>query len=241
MHAKLLQSFSTLCYLMDCSPPGFSVLGIPHPWNSPSKNTGVDCHALLLGNFTTQKLNLCLLCLTALAGGFFTYWATWEAPRRIKPPHSRESAKYGREWRCCFSLYRHFIVSVWMKPSLCIQVIRLETGWKEWEKLLTFVEHSKYRWDCESAIRMSMCWRWCWRQLYQVNNDSFCAVNMKIESVSVSQIHDSILFLFNGNRCYEEIESEVNLMETVSLCYTLCKNANSFSLFSFNFNFYKKI
>ena len=147
MHAKLLQSFLTLCYPMDCSPPGFSVLGILYQWNSPGKNTGVDCHALLQGNFSTQKLNLRLLCLTALAGGFFTYWVTWEAPRRIKPTHSRESAKYRREWRCCFSLYRHFIVSVWVKTSLCIQVIRLKTGWKEWEKLLTFVEHSKYRID----------------------------------------------------------------------------------------------
>ena len=88
---------------------------------------------------------------------------------------------------------------------------------------------------------MSMCWRWCWWQLYQVNNDRFCAVNMKIESVSVSQIHDSILFLFNGNRCYKEIESEVKLMETVSLCYILCKDTNSFTLFSCNFNFSGKI
>ena len=73
MHAKLLQSFPTLCYPMDCSPPGFSVLGILYPWNSPGKNTGVYCHALLQGNFLTQKLNLRFLCLTTLAGGFFTY------------------------------------------------------------------------------------------------------------------------------------------------------------------------
>ena len=28
------------------------------PWNSPCKNTGVDCHALLQGIFPTQGLNL---------------------------------------------------------------------------------------------------------------------------------------------------------------------------------------
>ena len=31
------------------------------PWNSPEKNTGVGCHALLQGIFLTQGLNLGLL------------------------------------------------------------------------------------------------------------------------------------------------------------------------------------
>ena len=42
----------TLCNPMDCSPPGSSVRG-----DSPGKNTGVGCHALLQGNFPTQGLN----------------------------------------------------------------------------------------------------------------------------------------------------------------------------------------
>ena len=33
------------------------------PWDSPGKNTGVDCHALLQGIFLTQGLNLSLLHL----------------------------------------------------------------------------------------------------------------------------------------------------------------------------------
>ena len=37
---------------MDCSPPGSSVHG-----DSPGKNTGVGCHALLRGIFPTQGLN----------------------------------------------------------------------------------------------------------------------------------------------------------------------------------------
>ena len=37
---------------MDCSPPGSSVHG-----DSPGKNTGVGCHALLQGVFPTQGLN----------------------------------------------------------------------------------------------------------------------------------------------------------------------------------------
>ena len=43
---------------MDCSPPGFSVLG-----NSPGKNTGVGCQSIHQGIFLTQGLNPCLLCL----------------------------------------------------------------------------------------------------------------------------------------------------------------------------------
>ena len=40
----------------DCSPPGFSVHA-----DSPSKNTGVGCHALHQRIFPTQGLNLGLL------------------------------------------------------------------------------------------------------------------------------------------------------------------------------------
>ena len=38
----VIHSCPTLCDPMDCSPPGPSV-----HWNSPGKNTGVGCHALL--------------------------------------------------------------------------------------------------------------------------------------------------------------------------------------------------
>ena len=43
---------------MDYGPPGSSVHG-----DSPGKNTGVGCHALLQGLFLTQGLNPRLLCL----------------------------------------------------------------------------------------------------------------------------------------------------------------------------------
>ena len=43
----------TLCDPMDCSLPGSSVHG-----DSPGKNTGVDCPALLQGIFPTQGSNL---------------------------------------------------------------------------------------------------------------------------------------------------------------------------------------
>ena len=46
VHAKLLQACLTLCDSMDHSPTRLSC-----PWDSPGKNTGVGCHALLQGIF----------------------------------------------------------------------------------------------------------------------------------------------------------------------------------------------
>ena len=57
MCAKLLQLCPTLCDPVDCSPPGSSVHGI----DSPGKNTGVGCPALLQGIFLIQGSNLCRL------------------------------------------------------------------------------------------------------------------------------------------------------------------------------------
>ena len=49
------------------------------PWDSPGKNSGVNCHALLQRIFPTQGSNLPLLCLLHwLVGSFFTTSATWE-------------------------------------------------------------------------------------------------------------------------------------------------------------------
>ena len=52
------QSCPTLCYPMDCSPPGSSV-----PLDSPGQNTGVGYHFLLQGIFPTQGSNPHLLYL----------------------------------------------------------------------------------------------------------------------------------------------------------------------------------
>ena len=58
MHAKSLQPCLTLCNPMDCSLPR-----LLSPRDSPGKNTGVGCHALLQGIFLTQGSNLHLLHL----------------------------------------------------------------------------------------------------------------------------------------------------------------------------------
>ena len=50
MLCLVTQSCLTLCDPMDCSLPGSSVHG-----DSPGKNTGVGCHALLQGIFPTRR------------------------------------------------------------------------------------------------------------------------------------------------------------------------------------------
>ena len=60
---------------MNCSPPGSSA----HD-DSPGKNTGVGCHALLQGIFPTQGSNLHLLGLLHWQAGSLSVISTWETP-----------------------------------------------------------------------------------------------------------------------------------------------------------------
>ena len=47
------------------------------PGDSPGKNTGVGCHALLHGISPTLGSNSCISCI---AGRLFIYWVIWEVP-----------------------------------------------------------------------------------------------------------------------------------------------------------------
>ena len=75
----IAQSCLTLCDPMDCSLPGSFVHG-----NSPDKNTGVGCHALLQWIFETQGSNpglphcrQILYCLSLQGKNPPAMWATW--------------------------------------------------------------------------------------------------------------------------------------------------------------------
>ena len=61
------QSCPTPCHSMTLAPPGSSVHG-----DSPGKNTGVSCHALLYCIFPTQESNPCL----PHWHGLFAIWAS---------------------------------------------------------------------------------------------------------------------------------------------------------------------
>ena len=70
------QSCQILCSPMDCSLPGSSVHG-----DSPGKNTGMGCHALLQGIFPTQGSNPCLLQCRSHRRCGFSPWI-WKIPWR---------------------------------------------------------------------------------------------------------------------------------------------------------------
>ena len=57
-------------------PHGLSSAGLLCPWDSPGKNTGVGCHALLQGISLTQGSNLRLLHLL--------HWQAGSLP--LEPP-----------------------------------------------------------------------------------------------------------------------------------------------------------
>ena len=77
MMCLVTQSCPALCEPTECSPPGSSVHG-----DSPGKNTGVGCHALLQGIFLTQGSNLC--CLHLLHCKWILYHvATAGAPKKV--------------------------------------------------------------------------------------------------------------------------------------------------------------
>ena len=57
--AASLQLCPTLCDPIDGSPPG-----LPHPWDSPGKNTGVGCHFLLQCMKVKSESEVAQSCLT---------------------------------------------------------------------------------------------------------------------------------------------------------------------------------
>ena len=68
MRPKSFQLPLTLCNPMNCNLPGSSVHG-----DSPGKNIGMGCHALLQGIFLTQGSNSCLL--------YLLHWQMGSLPR----------------------------------------------------------------------------------------------------------------------------------------------------------------
>ena len=74
---KLVQSCPTLCNPMNCSLPGSSVHG-----DSPGKNTGV---AVPFSMGSSQLRDwIWVSCVSCIAGGFFTVWATREALKKME-------------------------------------------------------------------------------------------------------------------------------------------------------------
>ena len=82
------QSCPTLCNPMDSSPPGSSIHG-----DSPAKNIGVGCHAVLQGIFPIQGSNLglphcgwVLYLLNHLGSPRILEWVAYLSPGDLPDP-----------------------------------------------------------------------------------------------------------------------------------------------------------
>ena len=101
--AKSLQPCPTLCNPVDRSPPGSSVHG-----DSPGKNAGMGCRAILPGIFPTQGSNPCLLCLLPWQVGSLPRGppvgspVTWVKPPQIHMVEEGDECEWreGNCWLC---------------------------------------------------------------------------------------------------------------------------------------------
>ena len=84
--ARLQAGSSVLCWDPDT-----------RPWDSPGKNTGVGCHALLHGIFPMQRSNACLLSFLHWQADFLLlvppgkpahYRPLWPIYIKVHPPHT---------------------------------------------------------------------------------------------------------------------------------------------------------
>ena len=130
------QSCLTLCNPMDCSLPGSTVHG-----DSPRKNTGVGCHALLQGIFPTQGLN----------PGLPHCWQLLYHLSRQGSPRILEWVAYsfsrGSSWlrnRTKVSCIAGAFLTSWATREVCMACSLINTCW---------MKVSSY-WMCES---LSVC------------------------------------------------------------------------------------
>ena len=82
------------------------------PWDSPGKNTGVGCHALLLGIFPTLGWNLYLLCLLHVQVGSLpsTTWNSHTSGRDVGSiSQSGRSPRVGNGNRLQYSCLENFM------------------------------------------------------------------------------------------------------------------------------------
>ena len=86
IYVFLLSCFSHVWLCMTLCHPMDSSARLLCPWDSPGKNTGMDCYALLQGIFPTQGSNLHFLGLLR--------WQMGSLP--LAPP--------GRPWTCLLSI-----------------------------------------------------------------------------------------------------------------------------------------
>ena len=102
-------------------PHGLQPARLLCPWDTPGKNTGVGCYALLQGIFPTQGSNLCLLCVL--------YWQADSLP--LAPPGKPSGSN-------SFSFFPHPLTSAKQISSVIKCVIKRQINLDEGNSSLPF-------------------------------------------------------------------------------------------------------
>ena len=77
--SQLFQERVLSRFSLTVRPYGLEPARLLCPWDSPGKDTGVCCHALLQWNLPNSGIEPTSFIAPALAGGFFIISITWEA------------------------------------------------------------------------------------------------------------------------------------------------------------------
>ena len=130
-------------------------------WDSPGKNTGVGCHALLQGIFPTQGSNLCLLS-PVLADGLLTTSADYLPPKR----QTSERNKWQRAL-----IYSDVIAWLVLLLFVCVCVFVEQGKWvcmcicfckkgnlSVWSKVPFWM----WTWERYKVMYPMCSWKWMW-------------------------------------------------------------------------------
>ena len=127
----------------------------PHPWDSPGKNTGMGCHALLQGYFPTQRSNPSLLCLLNCSG-FFTTEPT------VKPLTSLVIYPLH-----CDGKWDHFVtISFWY----------FVVGIQKWNMKNDFLQHFVLAKSEYGVIECTLKQYKLWHMLKYIHNSGSCTM-----------------------------------------------------------------
>ena len=77
----IVRGISVTLAMSSLPPHGLEPIRLLCPWDSPGRNTGVGCHALLQGNLPDPGIKPLSFESPALVGRLFTTSVTWDAPK----------------------------------------------------------------------------------------------------------------------------------------------------------------
>ena len=109
-----------VCQIALVVPNSLWPIGLLCPWNSPGKNTGVGCRALLQAIFLTQGLNPCLLLLLH-----------WQAGSSLPVPPGKPIKLHGvikicieKNWKELYLDKRYLGKDIWIKLLMILSLLK---------------------------------------------------------------------------------------------------------------------